>query len=86
MIVGHTDAVGSSSYNQDLSERRSNAAARYLRSRGVSREIAALGAGEAEPLETNETEAGRRLNRRVEVAIYASQKLQAAAQREAGER
>lgn len=84
MIVGHTDGVGSDSYNQDLSERRAYAASSYLRSRGVSRQIATLGRGEGEPLETNETESGRRLNRRVEVAIYASDKLQAEARRQAG--
>jgi outer membrane protein OmpA-like peptidoglycan-associated protein len=84
MIVGHTDAVGSDGYNQDLSERRSQSAASYLYSRGVDRRIETLGRGENEPLTTNETDQGRRQNRRVEVAIYASEALQARAQRQAG--
>lgn len=73
MIVGHTDAIGSEEYNQRLSERRSNAAARYLASRGLSwSRMASRGVGESEPVASNDTEAGRARNRRVEVAIYAS--------------
>lgn len=83
MIVGHTDAVGSSDYNVGLSERRARAAARYLASQGVTRYIATAGVGEREPIGSNETEAGRQRNRRVEVAIYASPELQEAARREA---
>ena len=80
LIVGHTDQVGSSEYNQSLSERRGAAAANYLASQGVSRSrITTLGRGEKEPIASNETEAGRQLNRRIEVAIYASEKMQAAA-------
>lgn len=82
MIVGHTDAVGRDSYNMDLSERRAAAARSYLRSQGVSRGIQALGRGETEPIASNETDEGRRLNRRVEIAIYASRAMreEAAAQ------
>lgn len=83
MIVGHTDAVGSDSYNQGLSEKRADAAARYLASQGVTRPIATAGRGEREALATNDTEAGRQKNRRVEVAIYASPALQEQARREA---
>jgi outer membrane protein OmpA-like peptidoglycan-associated protein len=73
VIIGHTDQVGSASYNQGLSERRSAAAARYLTGQGVSgMRIATRGLGEAEPVASNETEAGRATNRRVEVAIFAS--------------
>lgn len=73
LIVGHTDQVGSAAYNQGLSERRSSAAATYLVSQGVARNrIGTRGLGESEPVATNETEAGRQQNRRVEVAIYAS--------------
>lgn len=85
MIVGHTDAVGPSSYNLDLSERRAASAASYLASRGVSRDrIATRGVGETEPIASNETEGGRHENRRVEVAIYASEEWRAEAQRQAG--
>jgi outer membrane protein OmpA-like peptidoglycan-associated protein len=84
MIVGHTDAVGSDTYNQDLSERRAGSASNYLRSRGVARTIQTLGAGETEPVATNDTDDGRQQNRRVEVAIYASAEARARAVREAG--
>ena len=74
LIVGHTDAKGSASYNQDLSERRAGSAADFLRRRGVtSTRLITVGKGESEPVATNETEAGRQQNRRVEVAIYANE-------------
>ena len=74
LIVGHTDNVGDDSYNQRLSERRSSSAAAYLAAQGVARtRLAASGKGESEPVTTNNTDAGRQQNRRVEVAIYASQ-------------
>jgi outer membrane protein OmpA-like peptidoglycan-associated protein len=74
LIVGHTDNVGDDSYNQSLSQRRSNSAATYLAAQGVARtRLAATGKGESEPVTTNETDAGRQQNRRVEVAIYASE-------------
>jgi len=73
LIVGHTDQVGSETYNQGLSERRAMSAARYLVSQGVSgSRIETRGMGETEPVESNETDAGRAANRRVEVAIFAS--------------
>jgi outer membrane protein OmpA-like peptidoglycan-associated protein len=73
LIVGHTDQVGTSTYNQSLSERRAAAAADYLVSQGVARSrVQTRGMGETEPIDTNETEAGRARNRRVEVAIFAS--------------
>lgn len=83
MIVGHTDDVGTASYNEDLSQRRASAAADYLRSQGVSRRITTLGVGEREPVASNTTDSGRQKNRRVEVAIYANEALQDAARREA---
>ena len=73
MVVGHTDAVGSTEYNQSLSQRRATAALAYLVSQGVSRDrLQALGRGESEPISVNDTETGRQLNRRVEVAIVAN--------------
>lgn len=73
VIIGHTDQVGSATYNQSLSERRANAAATYLMSQGVSgARIITRGLGESEPIASNDTEAGRQANRRVEVAIFAS--------------
>jgi outer membrane protein OmpA-like peptidoglycan-associated protein len=74
LIVGHTDNVGDDAYNQRLSERRSSSAATYLAAQGVARtRLAASGKGESEPVSTNDTDAGRQQNRRVEVAIYASE-------------
>lgn len=74
LIVGHTDSSGSDSYNQALSERRAAAAVNYLAQRGVARSrINSEGRGEAEPRASNETEVGRQENRRVEVAIVATE-------------
>lgn len=83
LIVGHTDAVGTDSYNMDLSERRASSAARYLRSRGVDREIDTAGRGEREPVASNDSDSGRSRNRRVEVAIYASPEMVDRARRQA---
>ena len=74
LIVGHTDYVGSATYNQSLSERRASAAANFLVHQGVARSrVATRGVGETEPKADNDTEAGRQQNRRIEVAIYASE-------------
>jgi outer membrane protein OmpA-like peptidoglycan-associated protein len=86
MIAGHTDADGTSEYNQGLSERRAESAARYLASRGVDRHIATAGLGEREPVSSNGTDAGRQRNRRVEIAVYASATLQEEARRQASGR
>ncbi len=77
LIVGHTDALGSSSYNQDLSTRRAASASRYLSSYGIAgTRLRVTGRGEMEPVQTNETEAGRATNRRIEVAIYVAEPAQ----------
>ena len=69
-VYGHTDSTGSDSYNQTLSERRAGSVARYLSSRGVQpARIATRGFGETQPIATNETEAGRAANRRVEIKV-----------------
>ena len=76
MIVGHTDATGSDSYNQALSERRARAAKSFLISQGVeSDRVQIAGRGESEPIGSNESADGRTLNRRVEVAIFASEEM-----------
>ncbi|MGV3710296.1 MAG: OmpA family protein [Gemmatimonas sp.] len=78
LVVGHTDSLGTSTYNQDLSLRRARATAAYLTSQGVLLErIKSDGKGETEPVADNQTEAGQSRNRRVEVAIYASGKYRA---------
>jgi len=74
VIVGHTDSRGEDAHNQTLSEQRSRATAAYLVSQGVPvSRIRTVGRGEAEPVATNDTDAGRAQNRRVEVAIFASE-------------
>ena len=76
LIVGHTDAQGTDTYNQSLSARRATAAQNYLAAQGVSRtRLNSTGKGEAEPVATNDTDAGRQTNRRVEIAIYANETL-----------
>ena len=85
MLVGHTDAVGRPEYNQDLSKRRAGTAAAYLASQGVVRgRMLTSGKGETEPVASNDDEAGRRRNRRVEIAIYADPQWREQARREAG--
>jgi outer membrane protein OmpA-like peptidoglycan-associated protein len=84
LIVGHTDDVGTDTYNQDLSQRRAQAAANYLVTQGVSSaRVRTTGLGESEPVTANSDEAGRQKNRRVEVAIYANQAAKTNAYREA---
>ena len=74
LLVGHTDATGSESYNQGLSERRASAAASFLGSQGLSRpRVDTAGRGELEPVAANDSERGRQQNRRVEVAIFANE-------------
>lgn len=73
LVVGHTDAVGSDEFNQDLSERRARSTALYLASQGVSAgRLQTVGRGEIEPVAPNDSDVGMQKNRRVEVAIYAS--------------
>jgi len=69
-IDGHTDAQGSDSYNQDLSERRAQAIRTALSSMGVDpARVQAIGHGEATPLADNRTPTGRQQNRRVEITL-----------------
>lgn len=69
-VAGHTDSKGSDAYNHSLSERRAGAVAGYLGSKGVMRErMITVGAGETRPIASNDTEAGRAQNRRVEITL-----------------
>ena len=69
-VAGHTDSSGSDQYNQALSERRAQAVAGYLGSHGVkTQRLITIGAGETHPVASNDTEAGRSQNRRVELTI-----------------
>jgi outer membrane protein OmpA-like peptidoglycan-associated protein len=70
IIEGHTDSVGSDDYNLALSQRRAQAVADALTTRGVSADrIQAKGLGKSYPVASNDTQAGRQQNRRVEIVF-----------------
>ena len=72
---GHTDSTGSEEHNQDLSERRARAVANYLVGQGVDdSRITSIGYGEGPPDASNDTDAGRRANRRVDLLLKAKVK------------
>lgn len=86
LIVGHTDNVGSDGFNNDLSDRRANSVSSYLKSLGIQNaRIKTEGKGESQPAATNDTEDGRTQNRRVEIAIYANEKMKSEAKKEVGQ-
>ena len=69
-VAGHTDSTGSATYNQGLSERRADSVESYLEGNGVvPQRIDATGYGKNQPIASNDTESGRRLNRRVDITI-----------------
>jgi outer membrane protein OmpA-like peptidoglycan-associated protein len=69
-VAGHTDSVGADAYNQQLSQKRAEAVASYLNSRGVMRDrMITVGAGETRPVASNDTDSGRAQNRRVEITL-----------------
>ena len=69
-VAGHTDNVGSDSYNQQLSVQRANSVAAYLSGRGVMQQrMMIVGAGEGRPIASNDTDSGRAQNRRVEITL-----------------
>jgi outer membrane protein OmpA-like peptidoglycan-associated protein len=73
-LSGHADSTGTLEHNQRLSAQRAQSVGNYLVRQGVSSSrIDAIGYGESEPIETNETAEGRQANRRVEIKIKASQ-------------
>jgi len=80
LIVGHTDATGSDNYNLRLSERRAASVRSYIIAQGITAtRLSTEGRGETEAIADNETEAGRALNRRVEIVIIANEKMKAEA-------
>ncbi|HPW88033.1 MAG TPA: OmpA family protein [Kaistella chaponensis] len=75
-IYGYTDSKGADSYNLSLSDRRAAAVKSYLSSKAVaSARMNTMGMGEADPIASNDTDAGRAQNRRVEFAITANQDM-----------
>jgi outer membrane protein OmpA-like peptidoglycan-associated protein len=72
-VVGYTDSVGSEAYNKQLSLRRAQAVVDFLVAQGVpAQRLRAEGMGEANPVASNATDAGRQLNRRVEILVSPS--------------
>lgn len=75
-LSGYTDSVGSDSYNLNLSKQRAASVANYLVSKGVpANRINVAGFGKANPVASNDTDAGRAQNRRVELTINAPKSL-----------
>ena len=82
LIEGHTDNTGGTGYNQTLSENRAGSVSNYLKMQNVlGSRISTMGYGETQPVADNTTATGKQQNRRVEVAIYANNKLKKAAER-----
>ncbi|MCC5931681.1 MAG: OmpA family protein [Cyclobacteriaceae bacterium] len=82
LIEGHTDSTGSDELNQRLSEDRAASVASFLQAQMVARNrMHTVGYGKHQPVADNNTVEGRSLNRRVEIAIYANDKLKRAAKR-----
>ena len=70
VIIGHTDAVGTEQYNEELSQRRAESVMEYFIQQGISpSRMAAEGRGDTQPVATNETEQGRAENRRTELYL-----------------
>ncbi len=84
-IYGYTDSVGDDAYNMNLSEQRAEAVKKHLVTKGlIASRIITVGLGEATPIESNDTDAGRAKNRRVEFAITANEKMVEDAKKESG--
>ena len=75
-IEGHTDNVGEDIYNQSLSEQRAHEIENYLMRKGISdARMKTKGYGERQPIASNDSDNGRQLNRRIEIALFASEEL-----------
>ena len=76
MLAGHTDSTGSEEHNLGLSRRRAQSVADFLTTQNVDpARFAVEGYGKSDPVASNDTAEGRAENRRVEVAIWANEKL-----------
>ena len=85
LLAGHTDATGGDEYNLELSKRRAQSVADYLNSQNVdSVRFTTEGYGKTQPIASNDTAEGRAQNRRVEVAIWANEKLKKVAEEKTG--
>ncbi len=85
LVEGHTDATGTEEYNLELSRERAQSVSNYLAGQGVDpTRFTMMGYGEGQPVASNDTVEGRQLNRRVDIAIMANDKLKKAAEQKAG--
>jgi len=83
LIEGHTDSTGPEEHNMDLSIRRGESVATHLAGQQViPTRFTVLGYGETQPIARNETAEGRQQNRRVEIAIFANDKLKKVAEQQ----
>lgn len=81
LVTGYTDSDGTEQYNQSLSERRAKSVSDYTAAQGVSSSrFSVVGFGESEPIASNDTVDGKRMNRRVEIAVFANDQLKKAAE------
>jgi outer membrane protein OmpA-like peptidoglycan-associated protein len=85
LIEGHTDSTGTEEMNLDLSRQRAQSVSNYLAALGVDpRRFVIMGYGESQPVASNDTPEGRQANRRVEIAIMASEELKQEAREKTG--
>jgi len=81
LVEGHTDSTGKEEHNQALSDRRADAVGNILINQKVSNtRISSKGYGSTQPVASNDTAEGRQQNRRVEIAIFANEKMKKAAE------
>jgi outer membrane protein OmpA-like peptidoglycan-associated protein len=82
LVTGHTDSDGKEEYNQTLSDKRAKSVSDYTMMQGInSSRLSIIGLGENEPVASNDTDEGKHLNRRVEIAIFANEELKDAAEK-----
>jgi outer membrane protein OmpA-like peptidoglycan-associated protein len=85
LIEGHTDSTGPEDYNLELSRRRAQSVENFMAGLQVDpTRFTIMGYGETQPVASNETAEGRQLNRRVDIAIFANDKLKKVAEEKAG--
>jgi len=85
LIEGHTDSTGTEEHNLELSRERAQSVSNYLAGlQVIATRFNIMGYGEAQPVASNETADGRQMNRRVDIAVFANDKLKKVAQDNAG--
>jgi outer membrane protein OmpA-like peptidoglycan-associated protein len=86
LVEGHTDSTGPTDYNLELSEKRAKSVSRQLAIQNVMEtRLIIMGYGEEQPIASNDTADGRQQNRRVDIAIYANDKLKGIAKKQVEE-